>query len=165
MLTTTGSGGGATGTLAGVADRIDLFPFTARDDTPITGLALNVTTLVASALGKIVIYDEDANGRPNNLLLETGTIDLGTAGVRPIAASLTLRRGKTYWLGVRHSSTATLSTWPATATPDINGGAPTTTQRRIARRTLTFATGAGSTWGWLSSEITNAAATAIWLKV
>ena len=165
MLTTTGAGGGATATVAGVADRIEMFPFTPRADTPITGVAVNVTTLVASALAKVQFYDEDANGRPNNLLLETGTIDLGTAGVRTVAAALTLRQGKTYWIAIRHSSTATLSSWPLTATPDINGGQPVTTARKTVRRTLTFATGATSTWGRPASEIFSTAAVAIWLKV
>ncbi len=164
MITTMGAGG-ATGTQAGSANRMELFPFTARADTAVTGLAVNVTTLVAAALGKIVVYDSDGTGRPNALVLETGDLDFSTLGVKTATVSVTLRQGKTYWLGLRHNSTATLSTWPLNATPDINGGAPTTTARKVVRRTLTYATAATSTWGWASSEINNNMATAIWLKV
>lgn len=164
MLSTMGAGG-ATSTLAGAAGRIDLYPFTARADMPLTGLAVNVTTLLAAALGKIVVYDSDANGRPNALLVETADLDFSTAGVKTATVSMTLRQGKTYWLGTRHSSTATLSAWLGTATPDINGGAPVTTARKVVRRTLAYATAATSTWGWSAAEINSALATAIWLKV
>ena len=164
MLTTIGSGG-ATGTLIGAAGRIDAYPFTARAETPVTGLAVNVTTAVAAALGKIAVYDSDAAGRPNALITETADLDFSTVGVKTATVAITLRQGRTYWLAVRHSSTATLSTWAATATPDINGGAPVTTQRKIVRRTLAYATAATATWGWLASEINAAGTTSVWLKV
>ncbi len=164
MMTTMSASGGL-GNLVGAAGRIDLYPFTARADNAVTGLAVNVTTLVAAALGKIVVYDSDINGRPNNLLVETADLDFSTIGVKTATVSLTFRQGKTYWLGIRHNSTATLSAWLSTSTPDINGGAPSTTARKVARRTLTYATAATSTWGWASSEINPGQATAIWLKV
>ncbi len=164
MLTTM-SAGGALGTLAGAAGRIDLYPFTARADNAVTGLAVNVTTLLAAALGKIVVYDSDTNGRPANLLLETADLDFSTVGVKTATVSITFRQGRTYWLGIRHSSTATLSAWAGTATPDINGGAPVTTARKTVRRTLTYATAATSTWGWSAAEINAGPATAIWFKV
>jgi hypothetical protein len=164
MLTTIGAGA-ATGGVVGAAGRIDMFPFTARADTPVTGLAVNVTTLLAGALGKIAVYDSDATGRPNNLLTETADLDFSIAGVRTATVALTLRQGKTYWFAVRHSSTATLSTWAGTATPDINGGAPATTARKSVRRTLTYATAATSPWGWSAAEINAAAPVAVWLKV
>lgn len=164
MLTTMGAGS-TTGTLAGAASRIDLFPFTARADSAVSGLAVNCTAAVASALGKLVVYDSDSLGRPNALLLETADLDLSTTGVKTGAVSLMLRAGKTYWLGFRSSSTATISTWAPTATPDINGGTPVTAARKILRRTLAYTTTATSTWGFLSSEISSAAAPAIWLQV
>lgn len=61
-LSTTGAGGAATGTLAGGANRIDLFPFIPRDDLTLDRLAVNVTTLIAGALGRIVVYSADATG-------------------------------------------------------------------------------------------------------
>ena len=91
---------------------------------------MNVTTLIATAMGKIVVYSADATGRPASLLIETGDLDFSTVGLKPATAALTLRRGITYWMGIRHSSTATLSAWASTATPDLNGGAPVTTARK-----------------------------------
>jgi Protein of unknown function (DUF2793) len=163
-LATSGAGGAATGALAGAAGRIDLFPFIPRDDMSIDRLAVNVTTLIAAALGKIVVYSADAIGRPASLLLETGDLDFSTVGIKPSTAPLTLRRGITYWLGIRHSSTATLSAWASTATPDLNGGVPVTTARKVLRRTLAYATAAPGTWGYLSSETNVGPGTAIWLR-
>lgn len=163
-LSTTGAGGAATGVLAGAAGRIDLFPFIPRDDILLDRLAVNVTTLIAAALGKIMVYSADATGRPASLLLETGDLDFSTVGIKPATVSLTLRSGVTYWLGIRHSSTASLSAWALTATPDLNGGAPVTTARKVLRRTLAYATAAPGTWGYLSSETNAGPGTAIWLR-
>ncbi len=163
-LTTTGAGGAATGVLAGAAGRIDLFPFIPRDDIVLDRLSVNVTTLIAAALGKIVVYSADTTGRPASLLQETGDLDFSTVGVKPATVSLTLRCGVTYWLGLRHSSTATLSAWASTATPDLNGGAPVTTARKVLRRTLAYATAAPGAWGYLSAETSAGPGTAIWLR-
>ncbi len=75
-----------------------------------------------------------------------------------------LRRGITYWIGIRHSSTAILSAWASTATPDLNGGTPVTTARKVLRRTLAYATAAPGTWGYLASETNAGPASAIWLR-
>jgi uncharacterized coiled-coil protein SlyX len=128
-LTTSGAGGAATGVLAGVAGRIDLFPFIPRDEIVLDRLSVNVTTLIAAALGKIVLYAADATGRPAALILETDDLDFSTVGLKEATVAQTLRRGITYWIGIRHSSTAILSAWASTATPDLNGGAPVTTAR------------------------------------
>ncbi len=163
-LTTSGAGGAATGVLAGAAGRIDLFPFIARDDIAIDRLSVNVTTLIAAALGKIVLYAADATGRPATLMLETGDLDFSTVGLKEATVAQTLRRGITYWIGIRHSSTAILSAWASTATPDLNGGAPATTARKVLRRTLAYATAAPGTWGYLASETNAGPGTAIWLR-
>lgn len=163
-LSTSGAGGAATGVLAGVAGRIDLFPFIPRDDIAIDRLSVNVTTLIAAALGKIVLYTSDATGRPASLMLETGDLDFSTVGLKEATVAQTLRCGITYWIGIRHSSTAILSAWASTATPDLNGGAPVTTARKVLRRTLAYATAAPGSWGYLSSETNAGPGTAIWMR-
>ena len=52
----------------------------------------------------------------------------------------------------------------ANATPDLTVTAPTTQQRKVLRRTVTFATAAPNPWTYVSSETANAVATAIWLR-
>jgi len=156
--------GAATTTLAGAANRIDLFPFIPRADLSLDRLTANVTTAVAAAEGKIVVYAANESGHPAGLLLETGSLDFSTTGLKEATVSLTLRKGVTYWLGIRHSSTATLSAWVANATPDLTVTAPTTQQRKVLRRTVTFATAAPNPWAYVSSETANSVATAIWLR-
>ncbi|MGB8815259.1 MAG: DUF2793 domain-containing protein [Paracoccaceae bacterium] len=165
VMTTTGAGGAAATTLAGAANRLDIYPFTPRADISVDRLTVNVTTLVAAALGKVVIYASDANGRPSVLLIETADLDFSTVGLKLATVAIDLRQGQTYWVGIRHNSTATLSAWALTATPDINGGAAVTTARKVLRRLVTYANAAPITWGFVSSEITAISGTAVWLRV
>ena len=81
-LTTSGAGGTATAVLAGAAGRIDLLPFIPRDDITLDRLSVNVTTQVAAAPGKIVLYVAGATGRPASLILETGDLDFSTVGLK-----------------------------------------------------------------------------------
>ena len=108
VATTMGSGS-ATGTLAGAADRVDRFPFIPRGDLTIDRLAVNVTAAVAAALGKIVVYAADEAGRPTTLLLETATLDFSIVAAPAATVSLTLRKGVTYWFGIRHRHTVGLA--------------------------------------------------------
>ena len=110
-------------------------------------LSVNVTTLIAAAL-----------------ILETGDLDFSTVGLKEATVAQILRRGITCWIGIRHSSTAILSAWASTATPDLNCGTPVTTARKVLRRTLAYATAAPGTWGYLSSEANAGPGTAIWLR-
>lgn len=165
ILTTTGAGGTTLGTLAGAAGRIDLFPFLPRADLAVDRLVINCTTALAGALARVVLYAAESNGRPGALLMESDDLDLSTTGAKAATVALTLRQGRTVWLGLRTSSTATLSTWPATATPDLNGGtAPVTTARKVLRRTHAWANPAPATWTWNPAEISSSAAPAIWLR-
>ena len=165
ILTTTGAGGTTASTLAGAAGRLDLYPFQPRADLSIDRVLVNCTTAVAGALARVVLYSADPNGRPDTLLLESEDLDLSTTGAKSSTVTLALRQGRTVWLGIRHSSTATLSAWAATATPDLNGGtAPTTSARKILRRTHGWPGSAPAQWAWNGAEISSALATAIWLR-
>jgi hypothetical protein len=120
---------------------------------------------MAAATGKMAIYRSDANGRPDTLLLETASVDMSAAGIKTVAVSQTLLKGQTYWLGLRSNATPTMAAWAAGATPDVNGGAPSTTARKTVFRTITYSSPAPANWGWSSAEIGPGAAPAIWLVV
>ncbi len=156
--------GDATTTLTGVAGALALYPFVPRYDVTTAALGVNCTTGVASALGKVVVYDSDASKRPNALLLETGTLDLSTTGEKEIAASLTMLKGRQYWLGVRHSSTAEISAWQAYTSPSIDAASITPTPSKTLARTLAFGTGAPSSWGYVATENSTGLAPAVWIK-
>ncbi|ADE86633.1 hypothetical protein [Rhodobacter capsulatus] len=166
VMTTLGAGGTALEVAAGIANSIDLYPYVPRADLAVAALAVNCVTAVAGAQGKFVVYWSDANGQPAALAVESGTVDLSSTGVKEaVMTGLNMRAGATYWVGFRHSSTASISRWPVTATPCINGGAPSTAARKILRRTRTFGTAAATTWGFNAAEINAASAPAIWLKL
>lgn len=163
-IITTPTPSAATTTLAGVADRMSIFPFVPRRTFTADRIGINCTTLIASALAKLVIYDSNANGRPNNRLLETGTLDLSTTGAKEATISQVFQRGKQYWLGVRHSSTATISALQPYCAPDLDAGAIGTTMSKTLQRTLAFATAAPASWGYVATEAATTNAPAIWLR-
>jgi len=164
MMTTMASGG-ATTVLIGAANRMDIYPFVPSVDVTVDALGVNCTAAVSGAECKLVVFGATGDGQPDALILETVPIDLSATGNKTVPASLTFYRGRTYWLGVRHSSNAGLSAWALQATPDINGGTTmATTARKTLRRTRSFATAAPANWGFSSAEINAAVATAIWLR-
>ena len=165
LMTTTSFSSGGLGSGVYGANGLRLFPFTARAETPITGLVLNVTNAVVGSLAKFIVYGSDANGRPDALLAETADVDCSSTGPKTAAVSLTLRRGQTYWLGLRVNGNATVSAWVASATPDINGGTISTGPRKSLARTLAYVTPAPATWGWTSADLVSVAAPAVWLQV
>ncbi len=151
-------------TLTGVANRMEIAPWVAPIDLTITTVGLLCTTAVAGALGKVVCYDSDSDGRPNNLLFETGTLDFSTTGYKTVSQSYNFEKGKCYWLGIRHSATAALNAHQSYTSPGLPYPAtPTTSAVKLLRRSLAFATAAPSSWGWLATEETAASVIAVFL--
>ncbi len=165
VVTTCGTTSTTTGALAGAVGRFDIFPFSPRGDIVVNRLSVNCTAAVAAALCRVAIYAADDLGRPAALILESPDMDCALTGVKSAVVSITMRQGLTYWMGIRHSSTASVSTWPTSGTPDLNGGAPSTAQRKVLRRTLAFATAAPANWEYVSTELNNSPGAAIWLRM
>jgi hypothetical protein len=142
-------------TLPGFADRMEIAPFMFPRDVTIDRLAVVVSTGVASAQGKIVLYAVDASGLPADLIHESAALDFSTTGSKTAPVDLSFTTGQLVWWGVRHSSTATIRALSAGgalplpyASPGDNGPAT------VLRRTLAFATPAPSAWGWNIAELT-----------
>ena len=147
-------------TLAGAANRGDLSPWLCTRTITPAGLGVVVTTGVAAANLRVLVYASDADGWPTTLLWDSGSLTAttstqyreGTSGVP------TFTKGVLYWLGVLHSSTATVRAVPLGAAVQIGGvGATATTANHgsIVRRTgLTFAS-PPNPWGFAASQVTN----------
>ena len=164
-LKTCGGAGGSTTVLAGAANRMDIFPWVCPYDFASDLAAVNVTTAVASATGKIVLYEANPTTTyPASLLAESPVLDFSTVGAKTAALSYSFKAGNVYWLGIRHSSTAALSGWPLQSCLNINGQSPVTTAASSVRRTVTFANAAPNPWVFNVAEITANVATAIWLR-
>lgn len=147
--------GSASGTLAGAADRFDLAPYYTSVPLTIDRIGSSVSTAVAASQFKHQIYDSDASGWPNNLLLETANISGATAAYAFASVSFTFQSGKQYWLGVRHSSTPTLRTIAVASA--VNLGLTTSSVANYAtilRRTLAYATAAPATFAFTNADRT-----------
>lgn len=140
-------------TLAGVANRIDLAPYYTSVTLNIDQIGLAVSTAVASAQGKVVIYEAGADGWPDTLLFESGALDFSSTGYKSEALTFTFTSGKIYWIGARHSSTATIRT--INVSSSVNLGLISSTAANYAtllRRTVTFANSAPNPWNFVNGD-------------
>lgn len=145
----------STSTLVGVANRIDLVPWMVPYTYDIDQFGVEVSTLIASALGKVVIYSADAEGKPDALLYESGNLDFGSTGYKFANPGITLQAGTLYWFGIRESSTATLRRFggaDAIVIGRSSGAGTQTTSFTMIRRTVTFANPAPDPWVHNNSE-------------
>lgn len=147
-------------TLAGAANRADLSPWTPRRTVTFNQLGVVVTTGVASAQVKVLVYASDANGWPSTLLFGGTALSAATTNtfVFDSAGLPTFTAGTTYWIGVLSSSTATVRAHALGAVQAIGGvgtTATTATYGSVVRRSgLTFAT-PPNPWGFDVTQITN----------
>lgn len=146
--------GTASSTVAGAANRCDLAPYYTSINLPIDQIGIACSTAVASAQAKIVIYDSDANGWPGELLYESGNLDLGTTGYKFASLTFTFQSGRQYWIGVRHSSTATIRTINVSSAVNLGvNGSNGSNYFTILRRTITYANAAPNPWTFVSTDL------------
>jgi len=104
-----GVGGNTRSTAAGLLDRVVVMPFVPGQNIAVDRAAIDVTTGVASAEARMVIYDGDgAGGVPSTRLYDSAEQDCSTTGIKEVTLAFTFQAGKLYWVGVHNSSTATL---------------------------------------------------------
>lgn len=154
-------------TLAGAANRIELYPYIPQVSHSIDRISCYVTTGVASAQVKLVIYASDSNGYPGTLLYESSAIAAATSSaIAEATMSQAFVAGTVYWLGVRHSSTSTLRAIALGAAPAFGTTSTGTAYYTVLRRTLAFATAATSPWAFVNSDrVAGIAPTAIKMRV
>jgi hypothetical protein len=140
-------------TLAGAAGQIDLSPYYTSIDLAIDRIGCSVSTAVAGALFKIVIYSSNANGWPDALLYESADLSAATAAFTEAILSFTFAAGVRYWVGLRKSSTATFRTVPTSSCPNLGLlSNNATSYATILRRTLTYASPAPAIWGFVNAD-------------
>jgi hypothetical protein len=144
-------------TLAGAADRLEVAFVPPRPYALVCDqLVVDVSTQVAAALGRIVVYSCDVNGWPDAKVYESAALDFSTLGAKT-GAGFTFAADTPYWVGVHHSSTATLRSLVtgALVALDVSAGTGTNTVASVVRRTSAFAGGAPSPFGFAAAQITN----------
>ena len=141
-------------TLIGVANRIQLIPFLSRSDLSVDQIGCVVSTAVAGALFKIVVYGSTTLSLwPDSLFYESPDISGATAGWAFATTNLTFNSGYAYWLGVRHSSTCTLQTVPLTGCYSFGLSSSSATSRfTVLQRSLNYATAAPAKWAFSAAD-------------
>lgn len=83
----------------GIANnRAQYVPFVVPSTIVIDQMVIEVTTAVASGLGRLAIYQADNNWQPGTRLVDSGDIDCSTTGVKAVTISdLTLTPGVYLW--------------------------------------------------------------------
>jgi hypothetical protein len=92
--------GGTLTTSNYVQNRLYCYPLFIQETITIDRLSVEVTTLQASTTWRIGIYTPDSNGVPSTLLLDAGTVDSSSGGLKTITVSQTLTAGLYYIAGV-----------------------------------------------------------------
>lgn len=146
--------GTASATLAGAANRMDIAAFFTSVPLSINQIGVGVTTGVAGAQVKILIYETGDDGWPSNKLYESAALSAAATAYVFEALAFTFQSGRTYWVGVRHSATATLKTISVSSA--CNYGLTSnnsTTYANVLRKTLAFATVAPASWGFVAADL------------
>jgi hypothetical protein len=143
-------------TVAGVAGRLDLMPFTPQTSFTVTALEVDCSTLVASSNVRILVYSNSSTGiGPATKLLESANLSSATTGIKTYTVGYSFTAGTTYWVGVHWDSTSTLRAIPLAnliqcGTPAASG----TTINSMYRLSVTFGSAPASySGGTLTSSI------------
>lgn len=148
------------------ADRMTIAPWVPGANFTASAISINVTAAVASSNAKIVCFASGTDGKPSDLLWESGNLDTSTTGEKIYSASQTFSRNTQYWLGVRNSGAITISVWPLTAIAPINGRTTFSTSAAASLvQTLAYATATPSTWTWAAADISVNLPATIGMKV
>jgi hypothetical protein len=135
--------------------RAYLWPLFISESITIDRIGVECTTATASTTWRIGIYNSDSNGLPSTVLLDAGTVDTSTTGLKTITVSQTLSAGLYFVAGSWQTgfNTPTLRAW----TPTLGDWTPvaSTTQQSTTNATQyqmdsifgAFPTFSGSTTG------------------
>lgn len=89
-------------------NNIHLVPIILFSSETITTLSLEVTTAAgAGDNARLGLYDSNANGEPNNLLIDGGEVDISTTGVKEVTINQSVNPG-IYFIACNLENSATL---------------------------------------------------------
>jgi hypothetical protein len=151
---------------AGSAGRIDISRFVPEYDMTVDRLGVYVTTGVAAATGRVVIYGANANNEPDaRLFFPADDLNLATSAVFvEHTASFTLKKGVLYYVGFMHGSTATIYGIQGYTLPSLGfSGNVSSSPGSVIRQTVTYPN-APANFGFTASQITASAAPSIKMR-
>jgi nitrogen fixation protein len=83
--------------------RMQAFPFYPASSFTCSSLTLNVTTLIAGGIARILIYS-DVNGKPSVKLYESANLDCSTTGLKTASTTFNFVAGTKYWITVQSNN-------------------------------------------------------------
>lgn len=83
--------------------RMQAFPFYPASSFTCSSLTLNVTTLIAGGIARILIYS-DLNGKPSVKLYESANLDCSTTGLKTASTTFNFVAGTKYWITVQSNN-------------------------------------------------------------
>lgn len=81
-------------------NRLDMWTWWLAETTRFDRIGLNVATAQASANARLGIYDSNAAGYPENLIVESASLDCSTTGDKETTIDTLLRGPARYWAGI-----------------------------------------------------------------
>ena len=81
-------------------DRVWAWTWWLAETTRFDRIGVNVTTAQASANARVGVYDSDEAGYPENLVVESASLDTSTTGVKETTIDVLMRGPARYWAGV-----------------------------------------------------------------
>lgn len=89
-----------------VQNRVYCYPLFVSESITIDRLGVECVTANASTTWRIGIYNSDSNGVPSTVLLDAGTVDTSTIGLKTITVNQTLSAGLYFIAGVWQGGSA-----------------------------------------------------------
>lgn len=147
--------GGSTASVAGTANRVDLLPLIPPRTLVIDAVGVRVTTTVAGALARGLIYASSSDGAPDALLADVQVDCSGGNSFGSLPSPLTLQAGQLYYTGVWHSSTATVSALGNGQQRALGGSSSlySNAMHSYLRRSIPFSDPAPNPWGFVPSDL------------
>ena len=87
-------------------NRVYCYPLFIQESITIDRLGVECTTASASTTWRIGIYNSDSNGLPTTVVLDAGTVDTSTTGLKTITVNQTLAAGLYFIAGVWQGGSA-----------------------------------------------------------
>lgn len=153
-------------TSAGAANRVEMSPYITSQRLRIDEIGVAVSTAVAGSLMKCFIYASGASGWPDELVYEATTDLSGDATVFAAhTVDFTFDNGRKYWIGVRHSSTATLRAIINNSMANLGAvSANGSTYNTMLRDTLAYATPLPASWTFAEAQLAAGSPTSIRMR-
>jgi hypothetical protein len=86
-------------------NRLILTPFFVSQNVTLDRIGMECTVAIASTVYRLGIYTSDSNGLPSTLLLDAGTVDTSSTGLKEITISQALSAGLYYLATANQGST------------------------------------------------------------